>query len=303
MNVQQLEFGLLAVLVGVWTSLALVKVATDRWNTIPPSPTMLSNVDLKRTNEEGILHVEAVPLVAALKRRRSCRSFDAKAAISLHELSEVLWSCDGISSSDPEPDDLGHGIAPRHTHASAGAIYPLHVYVLAERVQGLEPGAYKYIAQTGQLEGPMELPGSTPDSSLNNTIGRSKGSSKLAAAVGATLPHVVSSEEAIAGHQVWAHKAAALLVLCADQHKLEKRGGFYAKASADLCLVEVGMAAQSALLAVAAQEYLGACPIGAFDVEAVKHHLPGIGVGEKPVLMLAMGRPTSPEKLPPAASA
>ena len=266
---------------------------------------MLSNVELERTGTEDIVCVKAVPLVAALKRRRSCRSFNAKVAMNMHELSEVLWSCDGISSSDPEADDLGHGAAPRHTHASGGAIYPLQVYVLVERVRGLQPGAYKYIAQTGQLEGPME----PPDSSQQNAGCQPTGIFKLAVAVGATLPHVVSSEEASAGRQVWADKAAALLVLCVDQYKAEERGGFYAKANVDLCLVEVGMAAQSALLAVAAQEHLGACPIGAFDVEAVKGSLPGVGVGKEPVLMLAMGRPTRPEELPlhsrpsPAASA
>jgi hypothetical protein len=74
-----------------------------------------------------------------LSTRRSRRSFK-EGAITLKELSQILWASQGITSQD------GKRTAP-----SAGALYPLEIYVVAGKVEGLEPGIYHYDASNHKL--------------------------------------------------------------------------------------------------------------------------------------------------------
>lgn len=74
-----------------------------------------------------------------LSTRRSRRSFK-EGAITLKELSQILWASQGITSQD------GKRTAP-----SAGALYPLEIYVVAGVVEGLEPGIYHYDAPNHKL--------------------------------------------------------------------------------------------------------------------------------------------------------
>ncbi|MDH4129140.1 MAG: SagB/ThcOx family dehydrogenase [Spirochaetota bacterium] len=79
-------------------------------------------------------HTEKISLKEALSVRRSVREYHNK-QINFLELSKILWSAQGITSSD------GYRTSP-----SAGAIYPLEVYVVVGNVDGLDSGVYKYKA-------------------------------------------------------------------------------------------------------------------------------------------------------------
>ena len=68
----------------------------------------------------------------ALLNRRSVRVFKNE-SLSLAELSQLAWSAQGVSSP------RGYRTAP-----SAGALYPLEVYIFAGGVTGLDAGVYKY---------------------------------------------------------------------------------------------------------------------------------------------------------------
>lgn len=68
----------------------------------------------------------------ALKERRSTRSYKDE-PLSLEDVSQLLWSAQGITNS------TGFRAAP-----SAGALFPLEVYIAAGNVQGLPGGVYKY---------------------------------------------------------------------------------------------------------------------------------------------------------------
>jgi SagB-type dehydrogenase family enzyme len=71
------------------------------------------------------------PLFKLLVKRRSIRKY-AKQPLRLEELSRILWATYGVVDSR------------RRVVPSAGATYPVEVYVFVKSVEGLKPGIYKY---------------------------------------------------------------------------------------------------------------------------------------------------------------
>jgi len=76
----------------------------------------------------------------ALLERRSIRNYKDE-ALTLAEVSQLLWAAQGITNV------RGYRTAP-----SAGALYPLEVYMVAGNVEGLPAGVYKYRPQGHELE-------------------------------------------------------------------------------------------------------------------------------------------------------
>jgi SagB-type dehydrogenase family enzyme len=111
--------------------------------------TMVKNNGLQGPDHPGEA-VDIIPLPPAAREsqvsveqalwgRRSVRSFSTS-SISLEQAAQLLWAAQGIS------DDAGHRTAP-----SAGALYPLEVYLVAGQVDGLEPGIYHYLPKIHAL--------------------------------------------------------------------------------------------------------------------------------------------------------
>ena len=84
-------------------------------------------------------HDGSVSLEAVLRQRSSVRDF-SNAALTSSELSQLLWAAQGVTHGD------GFRTAP-----SAGALYPLEIYVVAGRIQDVENGVYQYQPRTHQL--------------------------------------------------------------------------------------------------------------------------------------------------------
>ncbi len=76
---------------------------------------------------EGAFSIEE-----CLASRRSVRSYSDR-ALTLDEVSQILWAGQGITS------DWGG-----RTNPSAGALYPLVLYLVVENAEGIEPGSWKY---------------------------------------------------------------------------------------------------------------------------------------------------------------
>jgi len=83
----------------------------------------------------------------ALTTRRSRRNFQDK-ALSIEQVSQILWAAYGITSSRPNAPNLRGGL---RTTPSAGALYPLEIYVIIGNVEGLSPGVYRYISEEHKL--------------------------------------------------------------------------------------------------------------------------------------------------------
>jgi SagB-type dehydrogenase family enzyme len=84
-------------------------------------------VKLPEPRRDGKMSLET-----ALAKRRSVREFK-RDALSLAEVSQLLWSAQGITAP-----------GGKRTAPSAGATYPLELLLVAGNVQGLAPGVYRY---------------------------------------------------------------------------------------------------------------------------------------------------------------
>jgi SagB-type dehydrogenase family enzyme len=162
-----------------------------------------------------------ISLEEAISARRSIREFTSQ-ALTLEELGQLLWSAQGIT------DPRGFRTAP-----SAGALYPLELYVV------LEAGVYRYKPVDHEAE--LIQPGDSRR----------------------PLAEAALREEAV-------QQAPAVFVLAAVYERTAARYG--AERSIRYVDIEVGHAAQNLLLQAVALD-LGAVPIGAFHDEEVQQVL------------------------------
>ena len=83
------------------------------------------------------------PLAEILTRRRSVREYSPR-PLQRGEISFLLWASSGIQRVE-----YGHAF---RTVPSAGALYPVDTYVIANRVEGIAQGVYHYGVRDHQLE-------------------------------------------------------------------------------------------------------------------------------------------------------
>ena len=154
----------------------------------------------------------------AIHNRRSVREFSNK-PLSLSEISQLLWSAQGTT------DDKGLRSAP-----SAGALYPLVLYLVAGNVKGLNPGIYQYSPAGHQLRKMRD------------------GDSRMDLARAALQQH-------------WIQESAAVLIFSAIEKRTTRK---YGQRGIRYIHIEVGHSAQNVFLQ-AQSLGLGAAVVGAFD--------------------------------------
>lgn len=186
-----------------------------------------------------------VSLETAISNRRSVRRFKDK-ALSLADISQLLWAAQGVTNR------RGFRAAP-----SAGALYPLEVYLIAGNVTELPPGIYRYLPAHHGL-----------------ALGR-KGDFREA------LYNAALKQRAI-------RQAPAVLVFCAVYDRTKAK---YGKRGERYVHMEVGHAAQNVCLQAVAI-HLGSVPIGAFHDNPVRD-LVTAGPDEDPLYLLPVGRPAT----------
>lgn len=182
-------------------------------------------------------------LEETLERRRSVRRYASK-ALRLDELGQLLWAAQGIT-----------GPEGKRTAPSAGALYPLELTVVAGRVEGLEPGVYRYRPASHDL------------------VRRATGDRRQALA-------------RAAGYQAWVHQAPAVLVVAGVVERTAVKYGGRARRYVHL---EAGAAAENAHLQAVALG-LGLVMVGAFDDRAVQE-VAALSPEEEPFLLLPVGGP------------
>lgn len=96
-------------------------------------------ISLPAPTLEGVVSLEKT-----LAERRSRRDFTDK-ELSLKDFSQLLWSAQGITSV------WGGRTAP-----SAGALYPLEIYIVVGNVENISPSVYHYIPITHSVKKVLE---------------------------------------------------------------------------------------------------------------------------------------------------
>lgn len=178
----------------------------------------------------------------AILKRRSVRSYK-DSPLTLKEISQLLWAAQGITGPG------GLRAAP-----SAGALYPLEMYVIAGNVNGLPDGIYHYRPHKHELAG---------------IIKGDKRNELCSAALG----------------QPPVRNAAAVIVFSAVYERTTVK---YGDRGIQYVHMETGHAAQNIFLQ-AVSLGLGAVVIGAFDDGAVTEVLK-MPAGEQPLYIMPVGR-------------
>lgn len=120
---------------------------SDQVKKLPQPPLELAAEEGKPVHDlpdpRGI-KVKPVDLSDAINNRISVRAYSDE-SLSLGELSYVLWSTQGVKAVTKRP-------ATQRTVPSAGARHCFETYVLVNRVQGLAPGLYRFLAIDHKLQ-------------------------------------------------------------------------------------------------------------------------------------------------------
>lgn len=83
--------------------------------------------------------IGTMPIETAIFKRRSAKAY-ADTPITLSQLGQMLWSAQGITSDDG-----------KRTSPSRGAVYPVTLFVVADKVTDLDKGLYQYIPEEHAL--------------------------------------------------------------------------------------------------------------------------------------------------------
>jgi SagB-type dehydrogenase family enzyme len=184
-----------------------------------------------------------VSLEAAIRERRSVREF-SRQALQLADVAQLLWAAQGVTARD------GGRTAP-----SAGALYPLELYLVAGNVAALPAGLYHYRPRGHRLQ-------PVADGDLRRALA------------------------AAALDQSWVHSAPAVLVIAGVYERSAKKYGQRAHRYAH---IETGHAAQNVYLQAEALG-LGTVIVGAFEDAAVREVL-GLPSDHAPLALMPVGYP------------
>ncbi len=206
---------------------------------------LLGIVVVESFAENKIIRVPApnltgtVPVEKAIAERRSVRQFTDD-PLSLEIVSQMMWASQGIT------DDGRKRAAP-----SAGATYPLEIYLVANRVEGLKPGVYHYLVYQHELE-------AIRIQDLSKRLGETVGQSMIG-------------------------KAAFNIVIAADYKRTTAR---YGARGERYVHIEVGHVGQNIYLQAEALG-LGTVAVGAFDDSKVRELL---GIDEEVLYIMPIGK-------------
>ncbi len=200
-----------------------------------------ANAELAELRSE-VAAVKAASLEELLQQRRSVREY-TDASLTRDEVMKLLWAGQGITS------DRGFRTAP-----SAGALYPLEIYLVAGNVDELAPGIYKY-------------------SPVKNDLTLVKEGDVRAGLAAASL-----------GQRSVADGAIDIVIAAVYERTTVK----YGVRGERFVHIEVGHAAQNICLKATALG-LGLVTIGAFD-DAEVAKIVGMAQDESPLYVIPVGR-------------
>lgn len=106
-----------------------------------PAPPHGKVIPLPKVNPAVVKHPD---IYHCLKRRRSVRKY-LNEALTVDELAFLLWATQGVQRV------FGNQYSTFRPVPSGGARHSFETYLLVNRVEGLEPGVYRYLALSHEL--------------------------------------------------------------------------------------------------------------------------------------------------------
>lgn len=195
-------------------------------------------IKLPEPKFDGVVSIEQ-----ALLLQRSVREYSLE-PLNLQEISQLLWAAQGITEKERK----------FRTTPSAGALYPLEVYVVIGKSKDLIPGVYKYLPESNEVL-------LTKLGDVKNKL--TKAALEQECLVDAPVVIVIST------------------VFKRTTQKYGNRGIRYV-------YMEAGHSAQNVYLQAVSLN-LGVVAIGAFDDDSVRSIL-GLSSQEVPLYLMSVGR-------------
>jgi len=211
------------------------------------APENIQNIPLPKPEKITVLPVDCRTVI---ERRRSIRHY-ARDPLTPHELAFLCWSTQGIVEIK----------APYYTLRnvpSAGGRHALETYLLINRIEGIQPGLYRYLAFSHSLV-PVD-------------ISKGVGDRVMAACLG----------------QAFVRSSAVTFIWSAVIYRMAWR---YSERAYRLVHLDAGHVCQNLYLA-GEQIGCGTCAIGAFDDQQMADVLGIGGVEEFAVYCAAVGKKT-----------
>jgi SagB-type dehydrogenase family enzyme len=183
-----------------------------------------------------------VSVETALQTRRSVRSY-AQEPPTLEDIAQLLWAAQGVTSHNRF-----------RTAPSAGALYPLEVYIVSGNISGLEEGIYRYLSLQHEL----------------------------------TLVHPGDHRRQLAAaalDQACVRKAPATIIFTGISSRIS---GKYGQRGIQYMIMEAGHAAQNICLQAVTRQ-IGVVPVGAFKEDQVRKILQ-LDNTELPLYLIPLGK-------------
>ncbi len=196
-----------------------------------------NEIKLPQPQYEGKVSVEE-----ALKKRRSIRSYK-KQSLTIKDISQLLWAGYGVTD-----------INNRKTTPSAGATYPIEIYLVCGEVEGIANGVYRYVPSSHSI---IKI----KDKDVRNELFN------------------------VSLKQSWVKEGSAVIIITADYSKTTK---IYGERGNRYVLMEAGIVAQNIHLQAVSLN-AGTVIVGAFEDEKVSKI---VGLSEKhlPLIIMPVGR-------------
>lgn len=198
-----------------------------------------ASISLPKPSFDGKVSVEKT-----IKGRRTIRDFKER-SLSLMHVSQLLWAGQGVTDS----------LENKRVAPSAGALYPLDIYILLgeNSVEKIEAGVYRYAPNEHTL-----LP-------------IAKGERRREMALACLS-------------QMWMARAPAMLIITTEYRRIT---GKYGERGIRYALMEVGHVGQNLFLQAEALG-LGAGIVGAFNDSQVSK-IAGLPTQHEPLLIMPVG--------------
>lgn len=209
----------------------------------PPEQTRIDLPDGASTLEK----LAVMPVGKAILGRKSVRSFTA-AGMTMEELAALLWATQGVRRIANEATAL-------RTVPSAGSRHTFETYLAISRVEGLEPGLYRFLPFDNQL---ARL-------SVN--------------------PDIATQAAAACLNQNFIAQAAVTFFWTTIPARMEWR---YDRAAHKVIAVDAGHLCQNLYLACESLG-MGTCAIGAYDQKACDALLAVDGINEFTIYIAPVG--------------